>query len=256
MTDPRIRQLAQAVHELARQKATKLPSWKDLSLSEREKVTVEAKLWLGAAVEAGIMPPAERPPDRAGLREQIAAKLWAVAEHTIVAEWICCDPIDPKHDLCVQGDATLRMVKALLVGDPEARKPNAPLLDAVLAVLPASVDRAAVYRELADRQTQLAVADDLQRDRAMATARRRLVKELRRLAVEARITGTTAPAGDEDCERCEGTGLDPDAYFQHGDTWTHAPCSSCQPEDDETAQRRAAAAGPAGGAQRPKEARR
>lgn len=51
---------------------------------------------------------------------------------------------------------------------------------------------------------------------------------------------TTAPAGDEDCERCEGSGLDPDAYFKNGDTYTHAPCSECQPEDDETAQQRAA----------------
>lgn len=52
---------------------------------------------------------------------------------------------------------------------------------------------------------------------------------------------SSAPAGDEDCERCEGSGLDPDAYFRNGDTWTHAPCSECQPEDDETAQRRLAA---------------
>lgn len=61
--DPRIRQLAEAVHELARQKATKLPAWPDLSLSEREKAVVEARLWLRAAVEAGIAPPAERPTD-------------------------------------------------------------------------------------------------------------------------------------------------------------------------------------------------
>ncbi|QDN57354.1 hypothetical protein [Streptomyces sp. S1D4-20] len=68
------------------------------------------------------------PADQAAL----SARLWAVAEHHIVAEWICCEPINPKHQLCVQGDATLRMVKALLVDDPEAIRP-APLLDAVLA---------------------------------------------------------------------------------------------------------------------------
>lgn len=60
-TDPRARQLAEAVHGLARQKATKLPAWQDLPVSERDKVTVEARLWLRAAVEAGIAPAADQP---------------------------------------------------------------------------------------------------------------------------------------------------------------------------------------------------
>jgi len=46
--------------------------------------------------------------------------------------------------------------------------------------------RATLYRELADQQTQLAIADDLDRHSSMATARRQLVKELRRMATEAR----------------------------------------------------------------------
>lgn len=40
---------------------------------------------------------------------------------------------------------------------------------------------------------------------------------------------------DPDCEHCDGSGLDPDAYFVEGDVWTHAPCSECLPEDDEPA---------------------
>lgn len=38
---------------------------------------------------------------------------------------------------------------------------------------------------------------------------------------------------DPDCERCEGSGLDPDAFYvdRDKDTWTHAPCSECLPED-------------------------
>ena len=56
--DPRARQLAEAVHGLARQKATRLPAWQDLPISERDKATTEARLWLRAAVEAGIAPPA------------------------------------------------------------------------------------------------------------------------------------------------------------------------------------------------------
>jgi hypothetical protein len=62
------------------------------------------------------------------------------------------------------------------------------VLDAVLKVLPAPVNGAAVYRALADQQTQLAVADDLARRRDMAAARRQLVKELRRMAAEAPAT--------------------------------------------------------------------
>ncbi|WP_405814589.1 hypothetical protein OG241_08290 [Streptomyces sp. NBC_01390] len=62
-TDPRALQLAKNMHRLAREKATKLPEWKDLPLSEREKATTEARLWLRAAVEAGIAPLADRPAD-------------------------------------------------------------------------------------------------------------------------------------------------------------------------------------------------
>lgn len=77
---------------------------------------------------------AEAPVDRAAL----SAKLWEVAEQHIVAEWICCEPVEPGHTLCAKGYAALGMVKTLLVdGDPEkVWNPSAPLLDAVLAVLP------------------------------------------------------------------------------------------------------------------------
>ena len=62
-TDPRIRQLAETMHGLARRKATTLPEWSDLPLSFRNKAVTEARLWLAAAVEAGIAPPAVRPTD-------------------------------------------------------------------------------------------------------------------------------------------------------------------------------------------------
>jgi hypothetical protein len=87
---------------------------------------------VGQALHEAVAPSA----DRAALRDHIAKALWSAAEHNVIAEWICCDPIDPKHGLCVQGDAALRMLKALIVDDPEAWKP-APLPDAVLAALPA-----------------------------------------------------------------------------------------------------------------------
>ncbi|MFG3170610.1 hypothetical protein [Streptomyces sp. NPDC048200] len=91
------------------------------------------------------------PTDRAAL----SARLWAVAEHNIVAEWICCEPINPDHELCVQGDATRRMVKALLVDDPEAIRP-APLLDTVVAVLPACPDPIECSHEAALGQAEAA----------------------------------------------------------------------------------------------------
>lgn len=87
--------------------------------------------------------PAPAPAGRAA----VSANLWAVAEHHVIAEWICCEPVKPQHDLCVQGDAALRMVKSLLVDDPKAARP-APLLDAVLAVLPAADHRLALSEAL------------------------------------------------------------------------------------------------------------
>ncbi|MFM9589840.1 hypothetical protein ACKI1J_15045 [Streptomyces scabiei] len=113
-------------------------------------------------------------PDRAA----VSAALWQTAEHHTIAEWICCDPINPSHGLCVQGGMALRMLRALLVDDPEAAG-TAPLLDAVLAVLPDQTDRAAVLLE---------VADFLRGLRATGTAAtvQDIETELRRLAAEAR----------------------------------------------------------------------
>jgi hypothetical protein len=52
---------------------------------------------------------------------------------------------------------------------------------------------------------------------------------------EAPTTETRERQPDPDCEHCEGSGLDPDAYFVNHDTgtWTHAPCSECLPEDED-----------------------
>jgi|tagenome__1003787_1003787.scaffolds.fasta_scaffold20983200_7 hypothetical protein len=98
---------------------------------------------LAEMTPATVAPPA----DRAAL----SAKLWEIAEHHIIAEWICCEPLEPRHDLCAKGYAALSMAKTLLVdGDPEeVWNPAAPLLDAVIDLLPAPVDRAAVLRDAA-----------------------------------------------------------------------------------------------------------
>lgn len=70
-------------------------------------------------------------------RAEVSAKLWEIAEQFIIAEWICCEPLDPKHGLCAKGYAALDMAKTLLVdSDPaEAWNPAAPVLDAVMGLL-------------------------------------------------------------------------------------------------------------------------
>jgi hypothetical protein len=93
------------------------------------------------------------------LREQYAAALWEAAEHNIIAEWICCEPLDPSHELCAQGYAAMRMIRALIIDDPEAYKP-APLADAVLAVRDRRMEQLA-----AGRATWKAKAEEIERDR-------------------------------------------------------------------------------------------
>lgn len=94
------------------------------------------------------------------LRQQYAGALLAVAEHRIVAEWICCEPLEEGHELCAQGYATLRMFRALLVDDPDVFPPRSDLLDAIMAVR----DRRMEQLE-AGRATWKAKAEEMERDR-------------------------------------------------------------------------------------------
>ena len=66
-------------------------------------------------------------------RAQWASALWEAAERHTIAEWICCDPINPSHGLCVAGGKALEMLRALIVDDPEAYKP-APLTAVALGL--------------------------------------------------------------------------------------------------------------------------
>jgi hypothetical protein len=160
--------------------------------------TIQAAFrYLNAPVEIELHEPSASPPsaDQPALREQLSARLWEVAEDRIVAEWICCEPLDPSHDLCAKGYATLEMVKTLLVDDPEAWNPNAPLLDAILAVLPPPTDRAAALTEA--ERTMLAYALDQAQERiwsedGFTDDDQAAVTSLRRLAAE------TQP----DCDGC------------------------------------------------------
>lgn len=110
-------------------------------------------------------------------RAAVSAALWAAAEHNTVAEWICCEPINPKHDLCAQGGVALQMLKALLVDDPEAWKP-APLLDTVMSFLPPAGSAVDAHR------LALSEALDLGTGAPWDAIHERMT-ELRRLAAEA-----------------------------------------------------------------------
>jgi hypothetical protein len=70
-------------------------------------------------------------------REEVSALLREAVEHHIIAEWICCEPVDPKHHLCVQGFSALGMAVSLVAdADPEeAWNPEAPLLSLVLKLM-------------------------------------------------------------------------------------------------------------------------
>jgi len=65
MTDPRARQLAKRRQDMAHESGSGLnPSWDQLSSGSQTVLMSEAAEWLRAAVEAGLMPLAERPTDK------------------------------------------------------------------------------------------------------------------------------------------------------------------------------------------------
>jgi hypothetical protein len=69
-------------------------------------------------------------------RDDVSRRLWQVAEHDITAEMICCDPLEPDHDLCARGYTALDVAKELFVDNPDSYK-TAPVLDAVMRLLSA-----------------------------------------------------------------------------------------------------------------------
>jgi hypothetical protein len=64
VNDPRARKLAEARQRNAHEAISYIPAWDDLTDKEREQSISEAAKWLRAAVEAGLMPLADRPSDK------------------------------------------------------------------------------------------------------------------------------------------------------------------------------------------------
>ncbi|MFG2276706.1 hypothetical protein ACGFNY_43980 [Streptomyces chartreusis] len=63
-TDPRILQIAIRRQGIARKEDSRLPRWDQLPAEERDRLLAESAAWLRAAVEARLMPLAERPTDK------------------------------------------------------------------------------------------------------------------------------------------------------------------------------------------------
>jgi len=61
MTDPRARRLAESMNRIAEEGPGTPRSWNDLIGTEQNRLLREAANWLRAAVEAGLMPLADRP---------------------------------------------------------------------------------------------------------------------------------------------------------------------------------------------------
>ncbi len=100
------------------------------------------------------------PSEHADLHRRYADAMWKAAEYVIVAELICCDPINPAHDLCVTGDAVRKLVHQLIYNTPDVAS-SAELTDAVLAVRDDELSRAlriADYHAGQHRQAADAIA--------------------------------------------------------------------------------------------------
>ncbi|MFF0864185.1 hypothetical protein ACFYUV_20670 [Nonomuraea sp. NPDC003560] len=68
------------------------------------------------------------------LRRRYAEAIRSAADFSIMGEWICCDPINPDHELCVQGGIARQMLAAVLTDDPERLFVPSKLVNAVMAV--------------------------------------------------------------------------------------------------------------------------
>ncbi|MEU4578965.1 hypothetical protein [Nonomuraea sp. NPDC023979] len=140
-------------------------------------------------------------------RRRIAEAIRAAADCPIVAEWICCDPVNPDHDLCVKGDIARQMLRAVLADDEEKLYLPSGIVDAVLAVRDEELERAVAH----DRQpyptqwayNQACAALEKHRARAdQAEAERDTWRDLVRELVD------DGPCEYDHHDQCQGHSLD------------------------------------------------
>ena len=100
-----------------------------------------------AATEATDTP--DTVTDPAWLREQYAAALLRAFDDQIIAEWICCEPINPGHKLCKNGETARKMVAGLLSDSDQDAYPSR-ILDALMTVRDRHLQQLRQRLELAD----------------------------------------------------------------------------------------------------------
>lgn len=167
--DPRVLALAKARQQLAYENPFNAvcPPWDGLSEQEQRLSLLDARSYLHAALQAGLVPAASAAvvpaADRTALRDRTAAKK---AEPTFqaFAEALAAAEEAGPEDVLVDAVALLR--EAATLYDAREQPGSAALLrrlalgltPGAVAVLPAPADRAAVLREAADR-----LAEEIQR---------------------------------------------------------------------------------------------
>ena len=71
----------------------------------------------------------------AELRTYVSKRLLAIATERVTREWICCDPVNDQHDLCVDGRNTITMLRSLLTDDETVFPPRSDFLDEVMRLV-------------------------------------------------------------------------------------------------------------------------
>lgn len=110
------------------------------------------------------------------LRDRIAPILRDAIDRQLIAEWICCNPVNREHELCSYGDDAREALGPVLADDP-GFPPSRLVMDAVMAV---------VGPVLADRDDEIARLQD--------------EVGIWKRAAQAESQGRTAEVADKDAE--------------------------------------------------------
>lgn len=139
------------------------------------------------------------------LRHRYAEALATAADFSIIGEWICCEPINLDHDLCVKGDIARQMLRAVLADDPDRLFVPSGLVGAVMAVRDEELERLRAEVEADDKAiSDLNTNVTLLEKRAAAWRERAENAEAKLLAYESAdsyVTSCTSCAGHLDRER-------------------------------------------------------
>ncbi len=81
--------------------------------------------------------PADASPglDPEAFRALVSAEVLHVAIERTTREWICCNPVNPDHELCVKGEATVNMLTALLTDDDAVFPSRSDVLDVIMGLV-------------------------------------------------------------------------------------------------------------------------